>query len=105
MFDAVKKITGENLIRHFSFFKLHRTLPANMILFIIKEFIIMNFNAKEITKRIKNKYNYETLTKILLNLKRTIADYLKHIYRIKGIGGYPSTEIEVAVNECMFVMI
>ncbi len=64
-------------------------MTASMILFVIKEFIIMNSNVKEITKRIKIKYNYDinyvTLTKVLLNIRKTIADYFKHIYRIERI--------------------
>ena len=67
----------------------------------------MNSNAKQITKRIKNKYNYDiyyvTLSKILLNLRKTIADNLKHIYIINRMGGEPASEFVVTVDECMFV--
>ena len=94
-------------LRHFSFFKLHKTLPASILLYVINEFIIMNSNAKEIKNRIKMKFkfdiNYNTLLDILLNIRKVIADFYKHLYRSKKIGGDPSTGIIVAVDESMFV--
>ena len=38
----------------------------------------------------------------MLNLRKVIADYLKNKYRLNPIGGDPSTEIVVAVDECLF---
>ena len=37
------------------------------------------------------------------NLRKTIADNFKQLYRTKRIGGDPSTDIIVAVDEPLFV--
>lgn len=93
-------------IRKCSFFKLHNKIPASILHFIIKEFILMKSCGVEIQKRINKQFkynmNYKTLLNILMNLRKVIADYLKNKYRSNRIGGDPSTEIVVAVDECLF---
>ena len=75
----------------------------------MKEFIIMNYNGKEITKRINSKYNYDinymTIANILFYIRKTIAGYLKHTYPTKQICGDLSIHIIVAMYECLFLHI
>ena len=101
--EKMQKIVN---IRKCSFFKLHNKIPASILHFIIKEFILMKSCGVEIQKRINEKFkyniNYKTLLNILMNLRKVIADYLKNKYRSNRIGGDPSTEIVVAVDECLF---
>ena len=67
----------------------------------------MNSNFIEIKKRVENKFefdiNYNILIKILFNKRKTVDDYLKNQYRIKGIGGDSSIEIIIPINDSLFV--
>ena len=93
----------------YSFFKLHKTIPASVIHYIIYQFIVIKSNALQIQKNIKLKYGksppYITITKILLNLRRVIADHLKYKYKIKQIGGDQDKKITIAIDESLWMHI
>ena len=77
----------------YTFFILHKHIPASIIMEIIYLFIIIKLNAQQIKEKLANsKYqilSYSTICSILENIRKCIATYLKHLYRIKRIGGEP----------------
>ena len=96
-------------MRTYSFFKLHKTILASVIHYIIYQFIVIKTNALQIQKNIKLKYgkfpSYISITKILLNLRRVIADHLKYKYKIKQIGGDPDKKITISIDESLWLHI
>ena len=58
---------------------------------------------------IKDKYKsnitIDTIRKILLNIRKTIANAIKHVYRCKKIGRPPEANKIVVIDECLFFMI
>ena len=83
-------------LRQYSFFKLHNRIPASIILYIFNAFIILHKNATQIHKVVSNKFknsiSYNTINKILSNIRCCIADYMKNKYRNHIIGGDPVPE-------------
>ena len=69
---------------------MHRTIPINVFIYIYKWFILDCFNASNIQNKIKNKYwkniTLITISKILLNIRKSIADYTKDKYKRLKLG-------------------
>ena len=97
----------KKLLKAFTFFSLHKNIPASIILEIINLFLIIRLNAKQIQTKLSSNHkkciSYATICNILFNIRRVIADYLKHEYRIKQIGGDPSLNKIVAIDESLFL--
>lgn len=94
-------------LREYSFFKLHNIFPASIILYIFNAFIIIHQNATQIHKFVSNKFknsiSYNTITKILANIRCCIQDYMKNKYRNHMIGGDPDTGKIVAFDEVLLI--
>lgn len=104
-----KKCKYKSNLRKYSFFRLHKNIPASVIHYIMYLFIVVKINATQIEKSLKQKYKYApsyvTITNILFNLRRVITDHLKYKYKIKQIGGSPDKNISVAIDESLWVHI
>ena len=96
-------------IRNYSILKCAKTIPASIIVNIIKYFIIEKKNATEIEKSLKESYqcvpNYSTILKILNNVRYFIAEYLKYAYKLVQIGGDPDSNRTVAIDETLITHI
>ena len=75
-------------------------------MYIFNAFIVLRQNATQIHKIVDNKFkkaiSYNTITKILSNIRCCIADYMKNKYRNHLIGGDPDTRKIVAMDEALF---
>ena len=92
----------------YSFFRLHRNIPVSILAEIIRMFNINKLNAKQIYNELKTKYkrdivSYISITNILTHLRHVIADYIKYSYRKKQIGGSPTKNKIVAIDESLFL--
>lgn len=96
----------QKLLRAFTFFNLHKNIPASILLEIINLFLIIKLNAKQkhnsISSKIKKTISYVTIYNILFNIRKVIADYLKHEYWLKQIGGDLTLHKIVAIEESLF---
>lgn len=76
-----KKCKNRKSLRHYSFLKLHKFIPASIIFEIFNSFIIIKQNAKQIYEYLKSKFannlSYPTICKILNYIRHVIADYIK----------------------------
>ena len=102
------KCTKNQNLRHYSFFYLHKNIPASIIVYVFYLFIIVKLNAKQIGQSNETKYNTtlsnNTICNILKNIRSCIADYFKQTYREKQIGGEPSLERTVASTKLYIYM-
>ena len=102
-----KKCKYRKNLRQYSFFKLHNRIHASIILYIFNAFIVLPQDANQIHKIVDNKFkkaiSYNTITKILSNMRCCIADYMKNKYRNHLIGGDPDTGKIVAMDEALFL--
>ena len=85
-------------LRVYTFFALHKNIPASIILEIFKLFIIIRLNGKQIFDKLsltfQKNISYDTVLNILVNIRHCIADYLKHEYRYHQIGeAFPSKKL------------
>ena len=74
----------KNNLRKYSFLSLNPKIPASVICFIIYNFIIIKINAKQIQESILTKYkktlSYDTIRKVLFNIRQVIDNAIKIIY-------------------------
>lgn len=87
---------------------MHRTIPISVIISIFKWFILDCLNASNIQNKIKNKYwkniTLITISKILLNIRKSVAEYTKDKYMGNKIGGGTSESDSriCAIDESLF---
>ena len=77
-------------LREYSFLSLYPKIPGSLMIKIFELFIIPRNNAKQIFEIISQKISYQTIIKVLSNIRISIANYLKDKYRNIQIGGYPT---------------
>lgn len=94
-------------MRKYSFFSLHPKIPASIICYIIYNFILVKLNASQIFNMVKDKYKsnttIDTIRNILLNIRKTIANAIKHVCRSEHIGGPPEANKIVVIDESLFL--
>ena len=82
---------------------MHKNIPASVIVEIINLFIVIRLNAKRIQTKLNKNISYNTICSILVNMRKCIANYIKHKYRCEQIGGDPSENKIVAIDESLFL--
>ena len=93
-------------LRSYSFFKYFPKIPAQIIVNIIKQMILENKNATLIRKYLKEKYNNTKINiriifKIMLYIRKCIAQYLNYIYLTKEISQI-NGNVPYAIDESLF---
>ena len=70
-------------------------------------FLLSKLNTKQIYNKllthVKNCISYNTVCAILDNIRNCIANFLKHQYRLKQIGGAPEKHKIIAVDESLIL--
>ena len=87
-------------------FSLNQKIPANVICYIIYNFIVLKLNGQQKNIQIKYKKNidsYISVLDILNKIRNSIADGLKQMYREGRIGGPPEVNKIVAIDESLFI--
>lgn len=74
---------------------------------IIELFIISKVNAAQIKNILeaqkKIQISYITIINILQDIRKVIADYMKHKYRLYKIGCDPDTNKIIAIDETLII--
>ena len=90
-------------LREYLFLLLHPKIPGTYLIKILELFIKSKNNANQTFEITAKKISYQIIIKVLVNIRYAIADYLKDKYRKFQIGGDPTTNKIVALDEYLIL--